>query len=264
MEVKEFSKTTRTMSPVQRIYLIEDDPDLADIINESLTANDYAVFVNMGNYVSFSDILDYSPDMILIDWMLPNIQGIDVIKRIKENPETTHILCVLITGRDSESDKIAGYGTGVDAYVTKPFSMEMLLAVIANLTERKRSGEIAPQYRSDNEQETDDERFFQHFVRIVEKQYSDPDLCLDTITTLMHCSKSTLIKRLKKITDTTPYDYIKNYRMQRAMDLLTTENMYVTDVARKVGYRNLAVFSKAFKSTFGCSPKSYVNKPNQR
>lgn len=251
------------MSRKERIYVIEDDPDLADIINESLTQKGYHVFLNLGNFVQFSDIIAFEPDLILVDWMLPNIQGVDIIKRIKSNPKTSHILCVLITGRDTEADKIVGYGIGVDAYVTKPFSMDMLMAVISNMEKRMQAGTTSATTGTAAQKDASSERFYRHFVSLVEEHYGDAALDLGEIASQMECSKSTLIKRMNKIANITPYEYLKNYRMKQAKALLLTQNMNVTEVAEKVGYSNLAVFSKAFKSTFGSSPKLFVSNTNQ-
>ena len=239
---------------LNRIMVIEDSVDLADQICEHLSENGLDVHLNRGEELGIGEVMAIQPDVVLVDWMLPAIEGIQLIRQIKVTEPTRHIPCILMTGRTSDSDTITVYESGVDAYLGKPFSMQMLSAVIRNLDKRIAKSAYGGT-RSDTPSDRVPSGLIDHFHRLVETRYQDPDLCLEEICKEFHCTRHALIQRIRKVTGVTPYAYIKSYRMHRARELLLTGEHFVTEVAYTVGYRDLAVFSKMFKSEFGVSPK---------
>lgn len=244
---------------INRIYVLEDDYELSDILYEGLTTLGYTVFVNNGNYINFNDIINFEPDLLIVDWMLPSIEGVDLIKRIKLFEKTMSIPCVLMTGRTTEMDKIIGFEVGVDAYLTKPFSFEMIKAVVANLEFRISVQEKYSISKGNFKVNSENEDFIAKFFKIIEENYNNPDLFLDTIASKLNTTKQSLITRVKMVTGKTPYLLLKEYRMERAKELILNGNRYLSKVAIDVGYRNLTVFSKVFKKHFHKSPRAFVN-----
>lgn len=244
---------------INRIYVIEDDLNLLVLMNELLLGLGYDVYLNDGKYIDFKHIEEYNPDLLIVDWMLPSIEGIDLIRRIKEMEATRNILCMLITGRNSESDKIIGLQAGVDAYLTKPCSIKMLEAQIKNL-EKRFSFVNSPASIAHESDSKEIDAFFLAFMNIFDNEYPNPNLKLDDIAIKLGVSKQILIMRIKSLTGQTPYKLLKKYRMDRAKDLIMNNNKFISDIAKKVGYENLPVFSKVFKSEFGISPKSFAKK----
>jgi YesN/AraC family two-component response regulator len=245
------------LTRLNRILVIEDTPDLADLICEHLQECGLDVHLNRGEEVGIGDVMLIKPDLVLVDWMLPAIEGIHLIRQIKASEATRHIPCILMTGRTSDTDAITVYETGADSYLGKPFSMEMLSAVIQNLDKRLGSSVSMQSARKHTS-------LIDEFHQLVEARYADPDLNLEVICTHFHCTRHSLIQRIRKLTGVTPYSYIKTYRLQRARDLLLTGKYFVTDVAFMVGYHDLAVFSKMFKIEFGVSPKQISNSARSR
>lgn len=237
---------------IRRILVVEDTTDLADLICEHLQECGLDVHLNRGEEVGIGDVMLIKPDLVLVDWMLLAIEGIHLIRQIKATEATRHIPCILMTGRTSDTDAITVYETGADSYLGKPFSMEMLSAVIQNLDKRLGSSVSMQSARKHTS-------LIDEFHQLVEARYADPDLNLEVICTHFHCTRHSLIQRIRKLTGVTPYSYIKTYRLQRARELLLTGKHFVTDVAFMVGYHDLAVFSKMFKIEFGVSPKQVSN-----
>lgn len=246
-----------TLSRIRRILVVEDNLDLSEAITDHLTDHGFDVHVNHGFRIGIGDILSFKPDLLIADWMLPSIEGIQLIRLVKSMHMARHIPCILMTGRRSESDAIIVYDSGADAYLAKPFSMNMLMAVIMNL--EKRNGSPDPAQTALSVQSEPDRRsIVRLFIELVEKRYTEPDLHLDALCADLHCTRQTLIQRTKRATGLTPYAYLKRYRLERAREALLAGDMSVTDTAYSVGYQDLAVFSKMFKSEFGISPKQYV------
>lgn len=242
------------METRKTIYLIEDDRDLADNIKEYLELLDYDVQVNHGEEIDVQEFRAFAPVMFLVDWILPNKEGIDIIHDIRKDVNLMYTPCILLSGKKhSETDRIIGYQSGIDAYLVKPFSMQMLLAVIKNIEERtKNSVAVEPEWTNETPVEN---VFLSEFRKIVQQEFANPKLNLDEIAERMKCSKATLINRIKLLTGKTPYEILKNYRLEQARKLILKKNGYISDISRRSGYTNLAVFSKAFKQQFGYSPK---------
>ena len=242
------------METKKTIYVIEDDRDLADNIKEYLELLDYDVQLNHGEKINVQEFRAFAPVLFLVDWILPNREGIDIIHDIKNDANLNNTPCVLLSGKKhSETDRIIGYQSGIDAYLIKPFSMQMLVAVIKNIEVRtKNSVAVKPEWSNEAPIEN---VFLSEFRMIVQQEFANPKLNLDEIAERMKCSKATLINRIKLLTGKTPYEILKNYRLDQARKLILKKNGYISDISRRSGYTNLAVFSKAFKQQFGYSPK---------
>lgn len=120
-----------------RILIIEDDRDLNNLLKYSLeVTNDYKVFSHFNGHLAFEEVCNIKPDLVLLDMMLPNIDGIEILKKIREYPPTAHVFVVLLTARSQEKDKIEGFESGADDYLTKPFSPKELLLRIHALLRR--------------------------------------------------------------------------------------------------------------------------------
>jgi len=250
------------MPILKSIYILEDSTELAEAIQDFLQAEGFSVIINNGFNISIEEIKSKKPDLLLVDWMLPAAEGVDIIKQIKDNPETKEFPCILMTGKTSEKDQITGYSTGVDAYVTKPFSFHVLLALIKNIELRSqllnKPSRTADALASSDISQAD-QKFFNDYIEIVKKDFSNPALKLEHIASKLNCDKVTLINRIKFISTKTPYEIIKNHRLAIAKEQIETGRYNITEVAYKVGYQNLSVFSKAFKNTYGVSPRAYAN-----
>jgi YesN/AraC family two-component response regulator len=248
------------MEHIQKIYIVEDNYKMLDVLNESLSMNGFKVYVNYGISIEIDNILEFNPDLLLIDWMLPNYDGLEIIKLIKSNALTNNIPCILMTGRDTEADKITGYKSGVDAYLTKPFSINMLLALIKNI-EFKQIAKIGTfSFIEKLIINSENEKFIRQFVQTIERDYKDPEFKLDSICQKCNVTLPILISRIKTITGFTPHQILVKFRMERAKELMRYSDKYISEISLEIGYRNHSVFSKIFKDHCGISPKAYMQK----
>jgi len=202
------------------------------------------------------------PDIIISDVMMPLKNGFELCEALKNDELTAHIPIILLTAKSAVDSKITGLRTGADDYLTKPFNTEELLARMANLTEQRRRMRLkyaqerpaaAPAGIPDHVSEPDKE-FMQRFLALVEQHLSDENLSVEELARQMLISRVQLHRKLKALTDQNVTDFVRDYRLDRAMAMLRNQEGLVYEVAYKVGFGSEKYFSRAFKEKFGVSP----------
>lgn len=203
-----------------------------------------------------------NPDLIISDIMMPRMNGIDLCKRIKSCLPTSHIPVILLTAKGSDRARAEGYEAGADAYISKPFDMEVLLARIENLlkkqTERRR--EFSHNITLDPKQlsvTSKDEEFMQQAISCIEKNMADPEYMTDNLASDVAMSRMSLYRKVKAVTGQTPADFIRTVRLKYAAQLLKTGELTVTEVCERTGFATPQNFTKRFREMFGVLPSQY-------
>ena len=203
------------------------------------------------------------PDLIVSDVMMPVMNGLEFCQRVKSGTATSHIPVILLTARALSQHQVEGYESGADAYITKPFSAEVLLARIGNLLKSRHHLKnlfASVEIKTDNSQfstlnsQLKEDAFLLKFREFVEKNMADSDLSVETIGAELGLSRVQLYRKVKALTGQSPVELLRTARLQKGRELLQTTNKNVSEVAYEVGFTAPSYFTKCFKDEFGISP----------
>jgi len=243
------------------VLLIDDNDDIRFYLKDNL-GQDYVVYQATRGAEGWDKAIEFLPDLIISDIMMPDMDGLTLCKKIKQEPLTSHIPVILLTARTTDEQVLAGYKTGAIEYVTKPFSFELLQARIRNILAFQES----LKHRFQKEIEIDpteivtnpvDEEFISRALKVVEDNLSGSEFSVENLSKAMFMSRVALYKKLLAITGKTPSDFIRSVRMKKAAQLLRKTQMTVSEIAYEVGFNNPKYFTKYFKKEFNTLPTSY-------
>jgi YesN/AraC family two-component response regulator len=194
---------------------------------------------------------------------MPEMDGIEFTKKFKGNPKTAHIPLILLTGQPQTEKQLEGLKSGADAYMTKPFEIELLEARISNFL--KRNEKLAAHLILDKISKpmdiqiaSQDEKLLDKVVRSIEKHISDSELNIDKVCNETGLSHSILYRKIKNLTGQTVNEFIRTVRVRRAEQLLRTKKFSVSEVMYETGFSNHSYFSKCFRKLYNKSPKEYI------
>ena len=238
--------------------VVEDNPDLRRYIVENIQ-NDFLPIVAKDGQMGIDTAIEKIPDIIISDVMMPGKNGFELCSALKADARTSHIPIILLTAKAGQQHKIEGLEQGADDYLTKPFDVRELNVRMANLVEQRRclrerfSGgfKLQPDQVSLNSM---DERFLQSIKEQVEANISNEFYTVEELARAVGFSRSQLHRKLKALTDKSPNQLIREFRLARAKELLEQKAGSVSEIAYQVGYSNLSYFSKSYKDAFGVSP----------
>ena len=207
------------------------------------------------------------PDLIVSDVMMPVMNGLEFCQRVKSGTATSHIPVILLTARALSQHQVEGYESGADAYITKPFSADVLLARIGNLLKSRlvlknlfsstpQDDTTAPAYSSlfTLHSSLKEDSFLIKFRDFVEKNMADSDLSVETIGAELGLSRVQLYRKVKALTGQSPVELLRTARLQKGRELLQTTDKNVSEIAYEVGFTAPSYFTKCFKDEFGISP----------
>jgi len=203
------------------------------------------------------------PDLIVSDVMMPVMNGLEFCQRVKSGTATSHIPVILLTARALSQHQIEGYESGADAYITKPFSADLLLARISNLLKSRLvlKNLFSTGTNIDNEETNEapqivlkEDAFLVKFRDFIEQNLSDSDLSVETVGAELGLSRVQLYRKVKALTGQSPVELLRTARLQKGRELLQTTDKNVSEVAYEVGFTAPSYFTKCFKDEFGISP----------
>jgi signal transduction histidine kinase/ligand-binding sensor domain-containing protein/CheY-like chemotaxis protein len=245
-----------------RILVVEDNLDLQKFLYNEMSEI-YNVMLAQNGEEGLLISKQNLPDLIISDVMMPEMDGLEFCKRIKEDELTSHIPVILLTAKtDSESQK-EGFECGADDYITKPFNPDVLKLKVRNILDsRKQMADKfskAANYIPENIKITQiDQGFLEKFVKLVEDNIDDSELSGDVISCELGMSKGNLYKKLKTLTGMTVNIFVRTIRLKVAANLLKQGNYNISEVAYSVGFNNPKYFSTCFSEMYSVSPKEYM------
>ena len=249
----------------QRIVIVEDDKEILDYLTSELSAH-YDVSTAENGRLGLSEILKVHPDLVISDIMMPEMDGNELCSKVKGNPATSHIPVILLTAKSRDEDQLEGLEMGADAYVMKPFNMDILRRTIINLIHTHQMLRLKYGRNDQLEEQVDqvkmkspDEQLLERVMKVINKNLNNSDLSVDAIAEEVGISRVHLHRKMKELTGQTPHDFIRNLRLKQAAHLLASQNMNITEVMYACGFNNAASFSTIFKKFYGMSPREYMN-----
>lgn len=259
-ERKSFKKRTKNQ---YRIVVVEDDDEIRHYISNELE-NDFHISECINGKEALDFILKKKPDLIISDIMMPEMDGMTLCKKVKQNININHIPVVLLTAKSQTEDRIEGLETGADAYLIKPFNMELLRTTLFNLIgnrKRLKSQQANEQFMEKKmvktERKSNDEILLDKIVKIVNERISDPELNVEMLAASIGLSRVHMHRKMKEMTNQSTKDFIKNIRLKQAANLLIENNLTVSEVAYATGFSTISHFSNSFKDFYGVSPTEY-------
>ena len=245
------------------LLIVEDKQDLREFLKNALKDKFKKIYQAENGLVALEVIKQQQPDIIVSDVMMPQMNGYQLCKEIKENLNISHIPVILLTARADSESQMLGYKLGADAYLPKPFEMEMLLSVIQNQMRNREY--IKSRYRGNqfilSPQEATfsnaDEQFMIKLNEMIDQNLSQPDLDVKFLTAQMAMSRTSLYNKVKELTGMGANDYINRRRIDKAIILLTQSGMSITEISEQVGFTYQRYFSTLFKEMKGMTPSQF-------
>ena len=246
------------------IVIVEDEEDIQDYLKAQL-ANDFKIRTYPNGKVALNEILKNKPDLIISDVMMPEMDGTTLCTKLKANINTNDVPIILLTAKSREEDQLEGLQTGADAYILKPFNMDILRRTIINLLTMRRTlknkftGKESQEEKVEQRKiQTPDDALMQRVMEVINENIGDSDLSVDMIAQKVGISRVHLHRKMKELTNQTPHSFIRNIRLQQAAKLLKDGKQSITDIMYICGFSNSASFSTMFKNLYGCSPREYM------
>lgn len=250
-----------------RVLVVDDNPEMTAFLAEAL-ADTYQVDTAPDGRMALEKLrasADAPFSLIVSDWMMPELDGMQLLRAVRADMSLSHIPFVLLTAKTDNLSHIQGLDSGADYYVEKPFSTSFLRACIANLVRRRR--QAAQRYASEPLETVKaiapnptDDRFLQRLTTLIEERLTDDDLSVDLLAQEMGMSRSAFYAKIRSLAGTSPGELIELTRLKRAARLLVQGRYMVAEVATLVGYNSASYFSTRFKAQFGTTPAAFAAK----
>lgn len=247
-----------------KVLLVDDDESMLDYLNNSLKHN-YKIITARNGKEGLKLAVSQMPDLIITDVVMPEMDGIQLVKALKGNSLVSHIPVIMLSGKNKLQDRMMGLDTGADSYLPKPFYLSELKVLMANLINNrlivkgKFSGKQEQVEMVDPVQfESSDELFMKRVMDIVNKNISNSDFNISQMVDEVGMSRTQLHRKLKELTGFSAARFMQNIRMQQAMKLLKEKRVNVSQIAYSVGFASQTHFSTTFKQYYGVSPTEYI------
>jgi DNA-binding response OmpR family regulator/predicted DNA-binding transcriptional regulator AlpA len=263
------------------LLVIDDNADIRALVNQ-LLSDEYEIHEAENGKEGLAKAARFVPDLIICDIMMPVMDGLECCRRIKAEMSTSHIPVLMLTACSMDEQRVEGYESGADGYVSKPFNGEVLRARCRNLISNRRrildlwqsqsklSQPSAPAGtpRSDNptpqaeavaavaEAKDLDNEFYARFLQIFFEEISNPSINIEQIASKMGLGHSQFYRKIKSLTNYTPVELMRQLRLKQARKLLTTTSKSISEVAYEVGFSSPAYFTKCYRQAFGETPSN--------
>ncbi|MFC0875610.1 two-component regulator propeller domain-containing protein [Saccharicrinis sp. FJH2] len=244
-----------------KILIVEDVKELRDFICDALE-NKFTLLTASNGLDAYKLAQSENPELIVSDVMMPKLNGYELCSKIKNTFTTSHIRIILLTVLSDDTNKLIGYKAGADAYLSKPFDIELLISRINNLL--KDSYVLKQKFQKDlniTPKEitfsNPDEELLQVIINTVNEHLNDSEFDVDKFAKEIGLSKSTLYRKMKSITGLSTNEFVQILRLKKAAQLLNETQMSISEIAYETGFSDPYYFSRAFKKNFNVSPKKY-------
>ena len=246
----------------RNVLVIEDDADIAELISLHLHDLDCQVQLAASGEIGYKKAVENVYDLIILDIMLPGIDGIEVCRELKARDSLVPIL--FLTAKSEEHEKVLGLEMGAEDYLTKPFSIREFIARVKVIFRRSSINGVQnitargsfPAYISM------DQKFLDRIRNLVAMNISNPDFNVEQMAEEMNLSRTQLFRRMKLVTNYSPIEFINEIRLQRAADLIMAKADTLAQICYAVGFSEQSYFAKRFRKKFGVTPRDYYQKMN--
>jgi DNA-binding response OmpR family regulator/predicted DNA-binding transcriptional regulator AlpA len=261
------------------LLVIDDNADIRALVNQ-LLSDEYEIHEAENGKEGLAKAARFVPDLIICDIMMPVMDGLECCRRIKAEISTSHIPVLMLTACSMDEQRVEGYDSGADGYVSKPFNGEVLRARCRNLIANRRRindlwqsqsklqqpaapvaparTESAPAPAAANavvaETKDLDNEFYARFLQLFFAEISNPDLNIEQIASKMGLGHSQFYRKIKSLTNYTPVELMRQLRLKQARQLLTTTSKSISEIAYEVGFSSPAYFTKCYRQAFGETP----------
>ena len=247
----------------KKVLVVDDDADVIHYMKELLSPY-YDVTSRFNADSAYTLMKEEAVDVLISDVVMPGKNGYELCRQIKENIQISHIPVILLTAKATVEDQVEGLGCGADAYVTKPFEPQYLLALIGSqLKNREKLRAMLGQstdmeHVEENVLSPQDNAFMAELYQLMEKELSNSELDVARMTEMLHISRTKFYYKVKGLTGENPSVFFKRYKLNRAAQLLGERKYNVSEIADLTGFSTLSHFSTSFKKQFGVSPSEYI------
>jgi DNA-binding response OmpR family regulator len=245
-----------------KLLVVDDDTEVSHYLNALLSSH-YIVVNRFDADSAMKTIEEESPDLILSDVVMPGTSGYELCRQIKDDLQLCHIPVILVTAKTTIESQVEGLNTGADAYVTKPFDPNYLLALIkSQLKNRENVRNLLGQKTKTDKIGKDvlspqDNAFMTGLYQLMESELSNPELNIARMTEVLKISRTKLYYKIKGLTGNNPNVFFKTYKLNRAAELLAEGKYNISEIADITGFSTLSHFSTSFKKQFGASPSEF-------
>lgn len=251
------------------LLLVEDNKDLCQLIKLQLE-DKFNIHIANDGVEGLKKVHLHHPDIVVTDQMMPEMDGLEMLQAIRKDFQISHIPVIILTAKNDEGAKTKAITLGANAYITKPFSKEYLLARIDQLlSERKLFRErVRQQMENQNPSEEDsyeqylvkkDVQFLEKIHQVIEENMDDSDFNIDTIASGIGLSRSAFFKKLKSLTGLAPVDLVKEIRLNKSVELIKNTDLSISEIAFAVGFKDSGYYSKCFRKKYNQTPREYMN-----
>ena len=247
----------------KKVLIVDDDMDVIHYLKE-LLAPYYEVLSRFDADSAYVVMKEEAPDIVISDVMMPGKTGYEFCRQIKDNIQLSHVPVVLLTAKATVGEQVQGLDCGADAYVTKPFEPQYLLALIqSQLKNREKIRTLLAESTDVEDLAEDtlsphDSQFMKELYQLMEDELSNSELDVSRMTELLHISRTKFYYKVKGLTGENPSVFFKKYKLNRAAQLLKERKYNISEIADMTGFSTLSHFSTSFKKQFGVSPSEYV------
>lgn len=255
-------KPAESISHPYTILLVEDNPEVRAFVRRSLE-DQYKIVESENGLQGWEQALELIPDLILSDVMMPEMDGLELCRKLKTDERTSHIPVVLLTARSAYVHQINGFENGADAYIMKPFNVKILSLNIHNLLKaseniQRKFAEVVtlePKKLVINQTQ---QNFINKIMEFMELNLDNPKFDVPMLSEEMSMSQPVLYKKIRALTGLSVNDFIKSFRLKKAAQLLQNNNGNISEIAFSVGFRDRKYFSAEFKKQFGQTPSEFI------
>lgn len=240
------------------VLVVDDNDDIRSYIRQ-LLQNEYTIEEAADGKEGLEKARQLMPDIVVCDVMMPVMDGLACCKQLKEEWRTAHIPVVLLTACSLDEQRAAGYHCGADAYISKPFTPEMLRVRVRNLIDNRRRVKafFGDKGLAGSDLSMPDKGFAERFRAMVEENISSADLSVEDLASQMGMGRTQLYRKIKSLTGLSPVEVVRTIRLKKAAELLLRTEKSVSEIAYEVGFSSPGYLSKCFKEYFGVNPKDY-------
>ena len=250
------------LPPVETILIVEDNHELRHFLKESL-GDHYQVVEAVDGRDGLAKAREIAPGMIISDLIMPEMNGFDLCRAVKQDIDTCHIPFLILTARTAPAAQLEGLDAGADYYFSKPLNMELLLLTIRNRFDQDRK--LKERYSRDSQVEAmelvhseKDREFMKRLLTTIDSQLSNPDFDIEWLCQEMGMSRTRLYQKIKGISQQSIGDFIRTIRLKKAVQIMTHEDVTLTEVMVRIGIQTQSYFTKAFKKEFGKTPTQFM------